>query len=44
VYLAVDSRYAGFISASDKLKDGAPEAVAWVEKTRREKSDNALRR
>jgi Cd2+/Zn2+-exporting ATPase len=28
VYLAVDSRYAGFISAADKLKDGAPEAVA----------------
>ncbi len=32
VYLAVDSRYAGFISASDKLKDGAPEAVAGLKK------------
>ncbi len=28
VYLAVDSRYAGFITAADKLKDGAAEAVA----------------
>lgn len=32
VYLAVDSRYAGFISAFDKLKDGAPEAVAGLKK------------
>lgn len=28
VYLAVDSRYAGFISAADTLKDGVSEAVA----------------